>query len=181
MSSPSAEEESSVPLSGFSDHDAFADFYHRTAAALHGYVTKVTRDRAAADDILQMAYLRLLRAPRMDDAHRRAYLYRTASSIMVDRWRKLGSERRHLASQPSIESYNVHHERTMDLHHLLNEQLNGRERALLWLAYAEGFSHEEIAKILGLAEKSVKVMLFRVREKAKRLLSSPMGGEIEHE
>src|SRR5260370_38534814 len=116
MSSPSAEEESSVPLSGFSDHDAFADFYHRTAAALHGYVTKVTRDRAAADDILQMAYLRLLRAPRMDDAHRRESPYRTASSIMVDRWRKLGSDQRHLDTHPSMESYNVHHTPPMDLH-----------------------------------------------------------------
>src|SRR5713226_6834664 len=139
MSSPSSDEESSVALNGFSDNDAFSDFYRRTASALHGYITKVTRDPAIADDILQMAYLRLLRAPRMDDTHRRAYLYRAASSAMVDRWRSLHREQRHLARQPSIESYDVPHERSMDLHHLLNEQLNGRERALLWLAYAEGF------------------------------------------
>jgi RNA polymerase sigma-70 factor, ECF subfamily len=155
-------------LNGFADGDAFADFYRRTCAALHGYVTKVTQDANVADDVLQIAYVRLLRAPPMDDAHRRAYLYRAARSVIVDRWRKMERERSHLGDQPS-ESYVGNPERSMDLKRLL-DSLSERERSLLWLAYAEGFAHKEIADIMDISEKSVRVLLFRVREKAKTFL-----------
>jgi RNA polymerase sigma-70 factor (ECF subfamily) len=166
-------DEPQFALNGFADEDAFADFYRQTSAVLHGYVTKVTQDPSVADDVLQIAYLRLLRAPPMDDAHRRAYLYRAATSVMVDRWRQMERERRHLQNLPS-ESVREDRDGSLDLKRLL-ERLNERERSLLWLAYAEGFDHREIAGILGVSEKSVKVMLFRVREKAKALFFTAVG------
>jgi RNA polymerase sigma-70 factor (ECF subfamily) len=171
------EDEPQFALNGFADEDAFADFYRHTSAALHGYVTKVTQDPSVADDVLQIAYLRLLRAPPLDDAHRRAYLYRAATSVMVDRWRLIERERRHLHDLPS-ESVSENPERSLDLKRLL-ERLNDRERSLLWLAYAEGFDHREIAGILGISEKSVKVMLFRVREKAKVFFFTAVGRKRE--
>ena len=45
------------------------------------------------------------------------------------------------------------------------EQLKPRERSLLWLAYAQGFSHEEIAAQLGLRTGSLKALLFRARRR----------------
>jgi RNA polymerase sigma-70 factor (ECF subfamily) len=159
------DDESEFVLNGFADEDSFTDFYRRTSAALHGYICKATQDPSSAQDVMQVAYLRLLKAPPMDDSHRRAYLYRAASSVIVDRWRKMERERVHLHHQPQ-ESYVGDPESTMDLNHLL-EILNERERSLLWLAYAEGFDHHEIAGIMRISEKSVRVMLFRAREKAK--------------
>lgn len=50
-------------------------------------------------------------------------------------------------------------------------RLNPRQRDALWLAYAEGSSHEEIAKILGLRKGSVKSLLFRARQKLAALLN----------
>ena len=47
-----------------------------------------------------------------------------------------------------------------------------RERSLLWLAYAQGCSHEEIAEVLGLKKASLKALLFRAR---KRLLRPVWG------
>ena len=44
-------------------------------------------------------------------------------------------------------------------------QLTARERALLWLAYAEGSSHREIAAAVGVKLASVKLLLFRARRK----------------
>jgi RNA polymerase sigma-70 factor (ECF subfamily) len=41
--------------------------------------------------------------------------------------------------------------------------LKPRERALLWLAYVEGESHEDIAHALGLSRGSIKVLLSRAR------------------
>ena len=44
-------------------------------------------------------------------------------------------------------------------------RLKPRERALLWLAYANGSSHAEIADVLGLKTGSIKLLLFRARRK----------------
>jgi RNA polymerase sigma-70 factor (ECF subfamily) len=176
MTGPTPDERPDLALNGFADQDAFADFYRQTSAALHGYIAKVTGDSSVADDISQMAYLRLLKAPPMGDGHRRSYLYRAASSIMVDRWRSLDREQSRSFRDPPSESYAADREQSIDLRRLL-EQLDGKERALLWLAYAEGFAHEEIADILGIARKSVKVMLFRVREKAKKMLGQRVDRE----
>ena len=54
----------------------------------------------------------------------------------------------------------------------LFEQLTARERALLWLAYVEGESHEEIAVSLGLGRRSIKVLLFRAKRRLRDLLKS---------
>jgi len=40
----------------------------------------------------------------------------------------------------------------------------------LWLAYAEGSSHEEIAASLGLRAGSVRTLLFRARQRLAALL-----------
>jgi RNA polymerase sigma factor (sigma-70 family) len=50
------------------------------------------------------------------------------------------------------------------------EELKPRERALLWLAYVEGYAHAEIGTALDLSEKSVKVLLFRARGNLERIL-----------
>ena len=60
------------------------------------------------------------------------------------------------------------------------EQLKPRERAMLWLAYAEGASHREIADVLGLSPSSLKPMLFRARRRLAALLGrAPDGGNDE--
>jgi RNA polymerase sigma-70 factor (ECF subfamily) len=41
---------------------------------------------------------------------------------------------------------------------------------MLWLAYAEGASHREIAEVLGLRPGSLKPMLFRARRRLAALL-----------
>jgi RNA polymerase sigma-70 factor (ECF subfamily) len=45
-----------------------------------------------------------------------------------------------------------------------------RDRQLLWLAHAEGYSHKEIAEITGLRAGSVRLLLYRARRKMARLL-----------
>jgi RNA polymerase sigma-70 factor, ECF subfamily len=45
-----------------------------------------------------------------------------------------------------------------------------RDRQLLWLAYAEGYSHREIAEVTGLASASIRLLLFRARRKMAALL-----------
>ncbi len=51
-------------------------------------------------------------------------------------------------------------------------QLTTRDRALLWLAYVEGESHEEIAASLGVGKRSIKVLLFRAKRRLRDLLQA---------
>ena len=50
--------------------------------------------------------------------------------------------------------------------------LRPRDRAMLWLAYAQGASHREIADSVGVKAASVKLLLFRARRKLAALLTA---------
>jgi len=154
------------------DEARFTAFYEATAPALGRYLLRVTGDPAMADDILQEAYMRLLRTslPEMDEAALRSYLFQTATHLVYDHWRRTRRERRALArlrdeaapARPSSpEAADV-----MAAFH----RLSVRERALLWLAHVEEYDHRAIARIVGVGERSVRVLLFRARRKMARLL-----------
>jgi RNA polymerase sigma factor (sigma-70 family) len=162
--------------SGFADHDDFVRFYRRTAGALHKYVRRIVGEASAADDVVQIAYLRMLRAPPMEDRHRRAYLYRAAGTIAIDRWRR---ERRQQEFDPDAvpEEHAWSRLETESELGRLARGLSHRDYSLLWLAYAEGLAHDEIAAIMGVGEKSVRVLLSRARERARAGLQSNDGDD----
>jgi RNA polymerase sigma-70 factor (ECF subfamily) len=162
------------------DQAEFTAFYHETAAVLRGYIRRVSGDGQAADDLLQETYLRFLRAtPAGDRAAMKAYLYKTATAAIYDRWRKGKRERlwwltfRFREEAPAVAG-------TGDVTRCF-EKLKPRERALLWLAYVEGYDHGEIAGTLDLNEKSIKVLLFRARRNLERILRQNGVSEVNCE
>src|SRR5438309_10478303 len=72
----------------------FEAFCARTARTLHGYLCRIAGDSATADEILQETYIRMLNAPRMGELPRKAYLYKTATNLVRDRWRKQKREQK---------------------------------------------------------------------------------------
>jgi RNA polymerase sigma-70 factor, ECF subfamily len=72
------------------DEQAFNALYEATAKPLWKYVARVSGRPDVADDVLQESYLRLLRSGRPDmqlpDA--RPYLFRIATNLLHDRWRR---------------------------------------------------------------------------------------------
>lgn len=162
------------------DEDAFGGFYDRTARPLHAYLCRLTGDRSAADDLLQDTYYRFLRAnaPTETDAHRRHYLFRIATNLAADRARR--QRTRPLMSDRHPDriggaSAEAALDRRMDLDAAL-AQLRVRERAMIWLAYTQGASHEEIARMVGLRTSSVKPLLLRARRRLAELLGRPHRG-----
>jgi RNA polymerase sigma-70 factor (ECF subfamily) len=153
------------------DEAAFQRMYREVAPGLRAYIRRAAGDATLADDILQDTFYKFLRAnlPAMEPFHRKAYLYRIASSLLVDHWRKIKRERRwsleRWMGRDSVE-HAAHTGDTMDAF----EQLKPPERSLLWLAYVEGFTHREIAEVMELQEKSVRVLLFRARQKLADVL-----------
>ncbi len=72
------------------DEAAFRRLYQRTVRPLRAYLARCCGDFALADDILQEAYLRFLRSgfEGEDDDHRKNYLYRIATNLMRDHFRR---------------------------------------------------------------------------------------------
>jgi RNA polymerase sigma-70 factor (ECF subfamily) len=166
-------EEAASPLE--MDEDAFRAFYDRTARILWAYLSRMTGDPHAADDLLQEAYYRFIRAgARLEsEAHQRHYLFRIATNLVNDRYRRRPPEEPldedTAAAVPVAGNHAERIDRRRDLHAAMSG-LKPRERQLLWLAYAEGSTHAEIAGILGLRASGIRVLLFRARRKLARLL-----------
>lgn len=155
--------------------DQFDDFYNRTAPALRAYIRRVSGGAAAADDLLQEAYMRMLIAPPLTGPpltapQRKSYLYRTATNLVADYHRAQSRHRRWWERIPRRpEAIDPQADLPTDLERLFLS-IAAQERALLWLAYVEGEDHREIAAVLGVKEKSVKVLLYRARVKMEKIL-----------
>ena len=160
------------------DEDAFRAFYDRTARPLWAYLSRMTGDSQRADDLLQEAYYRFLRA-RVDyesEAHRRNYLYRIATNLVRDQRRRRHTtiqtvEDVDLGTLPSQGDAAAAAARSEDLQRAMGK-LKPRERELLWLAYAQGSSHREIGEVLGLKTGSIKLLLFRARRKLAGIIGA---------
>lgn len=157
------------------DEETFRAFYDRTARPLWAYLARITGDRQAADDLLQESYYRLLRArgPLADESHRRHYLFKIATNLARDGYRRKSAAPELVAGAIETDAKDSgaaqRTEARVDLVRAFG-RLKRRERELLWLAYAQGSSHEEIGVALGLKTGSIKPLLFRAKHKLAGLL-----------
>ena len=167
------------------DEDTFRGFYDRTSRMLWVYLQRLTGDGHAADDLLQDCYYRFLRANvQLDsEAHRRHYLFRIATNLARDRFRRKQIEPPLVPHDEAAPGALVTGagsdgsvERRMDLTNALSRLAN-RERAMLWLAYVHGASHQEIAAVVGVKTGSVKPLLYRARQRLRGLLGRKPGSE----
>lgn len=165
------------------DDAAFAAFYERTARPLWLYLARTSGDPRLADDLLHEAYYRVLRSATTfeNEDHRRHYLFRVAANLVRDARRRDGG-RRAASTLPEDMIVDRATEHTvdravasLDLHRAL-ARLSPRERSLLWLAYVDGQSHEEIAVAHGVKRASMKTLLHRARKRLMTFLGQPAPG-----
>lgn len=157
--------------------EEFRIFYEQTARPIWLYLARTTGDDRLADDLLQESYYRFLRTRTAfeSDDHRRHYLFRIATNLVRDQWRRARTNAVEVGeASTALEARDDSAEGDRALGRIdvtrALEQLKPRERSLLWLAYAQGFSHEEIASQLGLRTGSLKALLFRARRRLVSLL-----------
>lgn len=159
------------------DSEAFAGFYERSARPLWAYLARVSGDGSLAEDLMQESYVRFLcaaLAPSLasdGEVAARLYLFRIGSNLLRDHWRRPKTTpvdevpEEFLAARGDAAQVESRAVLTPAM-----EQMKPRERELLWLAHAEGYSHREIAQVTGLAAASIRLLLFRARRKMAKLL-----------
>lgn len=102
----------------------------------------------------------------------RRYLFRIASNLLTDHWRRPKTLALEDVPEESLGATHTASER-MDSQMLLDqvlERMGPRERQLVWLAYAEGLTHQQIAEVTGLRVTSIRILIFRSKRKLARLL-----------
>ncbi|HYC94057.1 MAG TPA: RNA polymerase sigma factor [Thermoanaerobaculia bacterium] len=176
--------ESAVPVM---DEEEFRLFYERTARPLWSYLSRITGSSQEADDALQEAYYRFYRAgaKHESESHRRNSLFQIATNVVRDSARRAKrrddvplEEESSIGALPATDAPTPERQAAMrtDLARGM-QQLEPMQREMLWLAYAQGASHEEIAEILGLRTVSIRTLLLRARRK----LAGILGGTRQQE
>lgn len=153
------------------DSREFRRWYDTVAPDLYRYVQRLADGADEAGDLFQESFARLLGSgfDSDDPVERRRYLFRIATNLARDRRR--WSRRWALGAlfEQSGRSPEAGYGDRMDVRRAL-ARLPTRSRALLWLAYAQGLSHKEIAKVVGVVPASVRVLLSRARKKFLEIL-----------
>ncbi len=153
---------------------AFEAFYARVAPSVRAYLVRSVGRLSLADDLLQEAFFRFLRSgfEGESEEHRKRYLFRIATNLTRDHFRSPRSSESQLALEEMRGSAERSEQRLgarLDLAQAL-EQLDPRDRQMLWLAHVEGLSHRELARVFDLSEGSSRVSLHRARKRLAQAL-----------
>ncbi|HVP07528.1 MAG TPA: sigma-70 family RNA polymerase sigma factor, partial [Candidatus Acidoferrum sp.] len=150
----------------------FEAVYESTRQSVYAYLYRTLGDKALAEDLFQETYIRFFRAEvsGLDDAKCRAYLFRIAANLINDHFRR-EKRKKQMVEEISADSMELSGEQTCNegVVSALNK-LSVQNRNLLWLAYVERFDHVRIGEMLGVGPKSVKVLLYRAKQKLAALI-----------
>ena len=142
-------------------------FYNKHAAVFLNFIRKTCGgDPALTGDIFQESFYRLFRASPagLNEHQLKSWLYTTAFRLIIDEKRKMREDNAEMDLMAD-KSIAVNSEDLPDEMALIFNRLPVKDRTLLWMAHVEGYSHKEIAEITGIKEKSIKVILFRMRKR----------------
>lgn len=162
------------------DGQAFDALFARHAGPVHGYLTRLTGSRTAADDLTQATFLSLVRARGRfaRDARFKPWLYAIATNAARDWHRRHqrpedltgdGELPRSVAAEDGAAPRDVGLERAVQA---ALAQLPESLRLPILLHRFEGMSFAEVAEAMGLTETAVKVRAHRGYERLRGLLST---------
>jgi RNA polymerase sigma-70 factor (ECF subfamily) len=147
--------------------ESFDAFFEREHGGLFGALYLVTRDRHAAEDLMQEAFLKLWerwdRVAGLEDPT--GYLYRTAMNAFRMRYRRAAVAARRLvqAVVPRARDPLDEVEERDEVDRVLL-QLTPRQRAALVMTELLGYSTEAAGEILGVKPVTVRVLVSQARK-----------------
>jgi len=151
--------------------ESFAGLVRRHAGPLFDFTRTRVNDPGEAEDLVQETFLVAWeKLARYDERWSFAtWLFTIAQRRAVSGWRRRrpqlaeGGELEGAGREPDPLHLADHREASENLWELAREVLGPDQYSALWLSYAEGLDTTEIARILGRARPTVRVLLFRAR------------------
>jgi RNA polymerase sigma-70 factor (ECF subfamily) len=162
-------DEELMPLIGKKDPDAFEVFYDRHGGVAYSLAYRIVGERGAAEDVTQEAFISIWRSGARYDAARgsvRTWMLGIVRNRAIDALRsKAGKAPKldfdddavleHRPAAEQTESEALERETAEEVRGALGE-LPGEQAKVIQLAYFGGFSHSEIARMLGVPLGTVK-------------------------
>ena len=152
--------------------------YDAHQRALTSFAYALTREREAAEDLVQEAFVRLINELQKgrQPENIQAWLFRVCSNLVVSGARRRNVAQRFIATitprdlevDADAEDALLHRELSGTLLEAL-DQLSVDARVALVMA-SHGFSGRDIASALGRTETSTRTMMFRAREQMRVIL-----------
>jgi RNA polymerase sigma-70 factor (ECF subfamily) len=169
------------------DGEAVRELYRRYAPRVYAVVRRLAGDDALAEDWAQEAWVRAIRAlPRFrGDARFSTWIHRIAvnSALHGRRWRdrRVKNEVAMPLTLPPPIRVQPQAEQTvlrMSLERALQTLPDGMRQVLV-LHDVEGYTHEEIANLLGVTAGTSKSQLFKARARMRRALENEAADDGE--
>ena len=157
------------------DLEAFEELFRQFQRDVRGWLTRLTRDPAAADDLTVEVFWRIYRAHARFDPARSfgAWARQIASNAAIDYLRRTARQRAAAAARvPPSHSPDSAARRNLDVRvERAFLTLPPKLRVVAELAFVERWPQEEIAAALGLSRSAVKARAFRAMKSLKVALS----------
>ena len=154
--------------------DEIVEKYLAMRPALLNYVRHLLRNMAEAEDVVQVAFMKLFaaRSNAVEIDNMRAWLYRVVHNLAIDQLRKQTQQEQFsklwpfgaapYRGGPDAEKTLIEQQTIADI----LSRLNAREKYCLLLR-AEGLTYDEIASVVEISSKAVSVYLVRALKKAR--------------
>lgn len=162
------------------DEPAIATLYRRHADRVYAVARRLAGDDALAEDWAQEAWLRAIRAlPGFrGDSRFSTWLHRIAVNCAL--YGERGRQRLRMREAPLPDAHPAAKQDLplvrMQLQRAIDRLPEGMRRVLV-LHDVEGYTHEEIGELLGVAPGTCKSQLFKARAKMRAMLKDPVEGE----
>ena len=157
------------------DFEAFEDLYHGHVRGIYALCLRMTADPSRAEDLTQETFVRAWR--KLDQFRGEggfgAWLRRLAVNLVLSERRGAWRERRRAGAAGNVVPFPAtpapDHGSTLDLEHAIAVLPAGARRVFV-LHDVEGYRHEEIAELLGVATGTSKAQLHRARRLLREAL-----------
>lgn len=193
------QEDTTLISQASSDPEAFGALYDRYYPRVYNYLRYRLDDEAEVEDLTAQVFTRLLAAIGRFSPERglfEAWLFAMVRNTLTDhfrrqRWAALlpwEAMQRRPAPEPAPEETVIHQEWHADLARALL-CLSSRERDVLGLKFNTSLNNRQIARLSGLSEQNVAVILFRAIRRLRQAMSlellgmdaETIGPEVRHE
>jgi RNA polymerase sigma-70 factor (ECF subfamily) len=157
---------------------AYKALVQHLAGPITGFAARLLGDRTEAEDVAQESFARLWRAYDLSPPKGsvRAWLYRTAQNLCIDRLRKRGRTTAMpeghdpVDPTPNAEAKAIERDRQKALQAALND-LPPRQHSAILLVHFQGLSGREAAAVMEIGEEALESLLARGRRSLRAALT----------
>ena len=155
-------------------NDALKLIYEQYSREIFLYVLSLCGNRATAEELMQETFVKALLSLPDSHSNARAWLYKVARNLFLDRARRSkfespGLEEEGEGTAASPEELMIEKQENERLRMAVS-RLDERKREVIRLHYFSELSFSEIASVMGLTLENVRVLAYRAKKELKKYL-----------